>query len=59
MVLIKNLLSELLLVTAAMFALVPLGRQALKAGETEYMPVIFYLDPTLPKAVQVITLSYI
>jgi cytochrome c oxidase assembly protein subunit 11 len=30
----------------------------LKAGEARQMPVLFYLDPKLPKHVQTITLSY-
>lgn len=33
-------------------------QQTLKAGEARQMPVLFYLDPKLPKHVQTITLSY-
>lgn len=33
-------------------------QQTLKPGEAKQMPVLFYLDPKLPKHVQTITLSY-
>lgn len=33
-------------------------RQELKAGETRDMPVVFVLDPRLPKDVSTVTLSY-
>lgn len=34
------------------------NRQPLKAGEEANMPVVFFVDPKLPEAVQTITLSY-
>jgi len=33
-------------------------QQTLKAGEEKHMPVVFFIDPTLPKDVNVLTLSY-
>jgi len=33
-------------------------KQTLKAGETRQMPVVFVVDPALPKDIPVITLSY-
>ncbi|UGQ47147.1 cytochrome c oxidase assembly protein [Massilia endophytica] len=33
-------------------------QQTMKAGEARQMPVVFYLDPALPKEVKTITLSY-
>ena len=33
-------------------------KQKLEAGETQHMPVIFYLDPELPKHINTVTLSY-
>jgi cytochrome c oxidase assembly protein subunit 11 len=32
--------------------------QILKAGEEKHMPVVFFIDPTIPKDVNVLTLSY-
>jgi cytochrome c oxidase assembly protein subunit 11 len=34
------------------------SQQTLKAGETRKMPVVFVIDPSLPKDVKTITLSY-
>lgn len=34
------------------------ARQTLAAGETRHMPVVFVVDPALPKDVNTITLSY-
>jgi len=33
-------------------------RQTFKAGEVESMPVLFHLDPALPKNIHLLTLSY-
>jgi cytochrome c oxidase assembly protein subunit 11 len=33
-------------------------QQTLKANEARQMPVVFYIDPKLPKDVKTITLSY-
>lgn len=33
-------------------------RQDIRAGETRMMPVVFVMDPSLPKDVNVVTLSY-
>ena len=33
-------------------------KQMLAAGDEEHMPMIFYLDPELPKHINTITLSY-
>jgi cytochrome c oxidase assembly protein subunit 11 len=32
--------------------------QALKAGEEKHMPVVFIIDPDIPKNIDVLTLSY-
>ncbi len=34
------------------------NHQPLEAGEAETMPVVFYLDPTIPNTIQEMTLSY-
>jgi cytochrome c oxidase assembly protein subunit 11 len=33
-------------------------QQTLEAGEEKHMPVVFFIDPTIPKDVNVLTLSY-
>lgn len=33
-------------------------KQALKAGEEAQMPVVFYIDPSIPRGIEQLTLSY-